>query len=138
MRHPVLVSAFLLAACAASPPRPESSKDDKASEKTSEHTTRKRGEPEVAASPQALLQRHAVRKIQRALGDKGYDTSSNGRLDDRTQAALRGFQRSEKIAATGMPDQLTLQRLKLDPKEILGRHATSDLGELDSEKADKR
>ncbi|MCC6811011.1 MAG: hypothetical protein IT381_26510 [Deltaproteobacteria bacterium] len=35
---------------------------------------------------------------------------------------MRSFQQKEGIAATGMPDQLTLRKLDFDPQEILRKN----------------
>jgi murein L,D-transpeptidase YcbB/YkuD len=82
-------------------------------------TTRRPGAPAVTGSPDALLSKDSVVKVQQALSDKGFSVEKNGVMDSQTTTALRSFQQREGIAATGMPDQLTLRRLDLDPREIL-------------------
>jgi peptidoglycan hydrolase-like protein with peptidoglycan-binding domain len=127
-----LLGGGALVGCAASPPR---TADQTGQPQASKETvTRRPGEPVVAASPQSLLRKDAVRKVQQALDGKGYRTGRSGVLDTTTKEALRRFQKKENIAATGLPDQLTLQRLDLDPKDILGENATSKKGELEVDK----
>lgn len=80
------------------------------------------GRPRVPASPEALLAPGAVKDVQRALADRGFlGAHSAGELDDATSRALRRFQQSEQLAATGFPDRETLQRLGLDPERAYGR-----------------
>jgi hypothetical protein len=67
----------------------------------------------------AVLQKDAVAKIQEALTKHGYPTKASATIDHATQEKLRQFQEKEGLARTGMPDQLTLTKLGLDPKEIL-------------------
>jgi len=139
----IVFFSLAMLSCAASKPdtrSDEASKDQSSTESwvdragTTQHTSRKPGEAKVAASPSALLEKGAAKKVQAALQEKGYPVKKTGVVDARTKSALRHFQRQEKIAATGMPDQLTLQHLDLDPKEILGGYATSKKGELERQK----
>jgi peptidoglycan hydrolase-like protein with peptidoglycan-binding domain len=69
--------------------------------------------------PEALMSKDSVAKVQEALADRGFVVEKTGTLDARTQTALRSFQRREGMTATGMPDQMTLRRLNLDPNTIL-------------------
>ncbi len=72
----------------------------------------------VRTTPTAMLDAQSLRRIQSALGQRGYDAGQSGQLDDQTERALRRFQKHEKIAETGLPDYDTLRRLGLDPKAI--------------------
>ena len=67
----------------------------------------------------AVLQKAGLTKLQDALTKHGFSTKPTPTLDHATQANLRSFQEKEGLARTGMPDQLTLTKLGLDPKEIL-------------------
>ena len=74
----------------------------------------------VSMSPAGQLEDGAVKKIQDrlvALDFLGADQAS-GELDGRTSEGLRKFQKSRDLAATGTPDQETVRRLGLDPKQI--------------------
>lgn len=73
----------------------------------------------VEASPQGVLQKGGAQKIQEALATHGFAVKVTDALDGPTQEALRKFQTQQKLAATGMPDQLTLKQLGLDPKSVL-------------------
>ncbi len=105
-------------------------------------------EPQVASerpvrtTPGGMLDPKAMHQLQGALNRHGVSTPASGQLDEETQAALRKFQRREKMAATGMPDFDTLRKLGLDPKAIyLGGTRRADAkvdrktGELKSDEA---
>lgn len=80
------------------------------------------GRPRVPASPEALLAPGTVKELQRALADRGFlGAHRAGELDDPTARALRKFQESRQLAATGFPDRETLQKLGLDPERAYGR-----------------
>lgn len=80
------------------------------------------GRPRIPASPEALLAPGAVKEIQRTLADRGFlGAHRAGELDDPTSRALRKFQESQELAATGFPDRETLQRLGVDPERAYGR-----------------
>jgi peptidoglycan hydrolase-like protein with peptidoglycan-binding domain len=80
------------------------------------------GRPRVPASPEALLAEGAIGRIQRSLAGRGLlGKHVDGELDPPTSAALRKFQQSEGLAATGFPDRETLRRLGIDPEEAYGR-----------------
>jgi peptidoglycan hydrolase-like protein with peptidoglycan-binding domain len=74
------------------------------------------GRPRVPASPQGLLAPGAIGELQRALAERGYLAAHRrGELDEPTTRAVRKFQSDEHLAATGVPDHETLQRLGVDP-----------------------
>jgi peptidoglycan hydrolase-like protein with peptidoglycan-binding domain len=80
------------------------------------------GRPRVPASPEALLAPGAVKELQHTLADRGFlGAHRAGELDDATARALRKFQESQQLAATGFPDRETLQKLGLDPERAYGR-----------------
>src|SRR5689334_17932689 len=91
--------------------------------------TRKPAEAAPAAAPKRssiatskttkqMFKRDGVKKLQEALGARGYSASWSGTLDFPTQRALRKFQESEGIAATGFPDYESVRRLGLEPDEV--------------------
>jgi len=56
-----------------------------------------------------------VRELQRLLTDKGFDTGpANGIIGPKTKQALRDYQTSQGLAATGQPDRETLRSLASD------------------------
>ena len=58
------------------------------------------------------MYRQTMRRVQEALKKrKHYKGTVDGRFGPATQNALEAFQRKQKIAVTGLPDQLTLLRL---------------------------
>ena len=53
-----------------------------------------------------------VRQAQQALNDKGFDAGApSGNVDAKTQAALKKFQQSQGIDASGQLDKTTLAAL---------------------------
>ncbi|HET6439148.1 MAG TPA: peptidoglycan-binding domain-containing protein [Anaeromyxobacter sp.] len=75
----------------------------------------------IPASPEALLGRDDVRKMQEALSSRGLlGAHRNGELDEATQGALRRFQTQQGLAATGMPDRETLRHLGVPVEEAYG------------------
>jgi peptidoglycan hydrolase-like protein with peptidoglycan-binding domain len=75
------------------------------------------GHPPLAASPSELMQPGSQEKIARALKSKGVVDRDDVRGEQLT-AAVRKFQESQGLAATGFPDHETLLRLGIDPKEV--------------------
>lgn len=74
--------------------------------------------PNVAATPQALMQPGGVRSLQRALNAQGYALTVDGRFDNETRQALLSFQRREGLAPTSLPDLATCEALGLDPQQV--------------------
>lgn len=96
-----------------------------------------RGEvPRIPSSPKALLAEGEIGRMQEALERRGYLGKERrpGELDDPTTTALRKFQRDERLADTGFPDRLTLQKLGLDPEKAYGkvRDESKDAGSAGS------
>jgi len=75
------------------------------------------GHPPLAASPSELMQPGSQKKISQALHSKGF-ADRDDLKGEQLSAALRKFQQSEGLAATGFADHETLLRLGLDPKEV--------------------
>ena len=65
-----------------------------------------------------------IRKVQETLNARGYKAGlANGILGDSTRAALRQFQKSERIAVTGRPNPRTLARLGIEDNASTGSTA---------------
>ena len=76
------------------------------------------GHPALSASPGGTFEPGAVREIQRALRDKGYQVPESGRLDEATQREVARYQLSESLPGTGYPDDETVRKLGLDPGKL--------------------
>lgn len=76
------------------------------------------GQPPLSSSPKGILEPGAVRKIQKALEEKGYGIAANGVLEGPTETQLQAFQKKEHLPETGLPDQETLRKLGLNPEDI--------------------
>jgi N-acetylmuramoyl-L-alanine amidase len=59
-----------------------------------------------------------VRRVQRALRQRGFEVPVNGVFDAATQEALLRFQRQAGLAPTSLPDLATLNRLGLDARSL--------------------
>jgi peptidoglycan hydrolase-like protein with peptidoglycan-binding domain len=80
------------------------------------------GRPTVPSAPEGLLAPGAVADIQVALAGRGFlKAHAKGELDTPTSEALRKFQQTQDLAATGFPDRETLEKLGLDPQKLYGR-----------------
>lgn len=85
------------------------------------------GAPPLATSPAGLMKPNAVEKIQEKLAKDGHlQKHDKGKLDQATREALRGFQREHNLPATGLPDDVTVQKLGLGPDELF--RAAKDAG----------
>jgi hypothetical protein len=74
----------------------------------------------LSTSPAGQLKDGAAKDIQDRLVSLGFlgDGNRSGELDGHTEAALRKFQKSRDLAATGVPDTETVRKLGLDPGKI--------------------
>jgi Putative peptidoglycan binding domain len=83
-------------------------------------TMRSENGPPLATSPGGLLEPEAVKELQEKLVSHGQlaEADQSGKLDGPTHKALREFQRANNMPATGMPDDLTIQRLGLKPEQL--------------------
>jgi peptidoglycan hydrolase-like protein with peptidoglycan-binding domain len=52
-----------------------------------------------------------IRKAQDALKARGLNPGTDGKLDERTQQALRDFQKQNNLPATGVLDEKTADKL---------------------------
>jgi hypothetical protein len=88
----------------------------------SDTVTRERTRPEIpiASTPEGLLKPGAEKKIQEKLADQGllHEERPSGALDAPTREALRRFQRTSGLPATGFPDDATVRKLGLDPQGL--------------------
>ena len=75
------------------------------------------GHPPLAASPSELMEPGSQQKIARALKAKGVVERDDIR-GEQLSAAVRRFQQSQGLAATGFADHETLLRLGIEPKEV--------------------
>jgi hypothetical protein len=84
------------------------------------HSAERDGAPPLATSPAALLEPRALRTVQEKLSSRGElsKDDESGKFDEPTRRALRSFQRKNGLPATGMPDDVTVQKLGLDPGQI--------------------
>jgi peptidoglycan hydrolase-like protein with peptidoglycan-binding domain len=55
-----------------------------------------------------------IKKAQDALQTKGHNPGSDGRMDAKTQQALREFQKNNDLPATGVLDEKTAAKLGVD------------------------
>jgi peptidoglycan hydrolase-like protein with peptidoglycan-binding domain len=85
------------------------------------------GHPDLAGSPSQLMAPGSADAIAAALRKRGLlapdDNSSKG-----MEQALRTFQNSQGLAATGFPDHETLRKLGIDPKKVDQTAALPDAG----------
>lgn len=70
------------------------------------------GEVEAQDKDFQPLNRSQVQEMQKILAEKGFDPGdADGYIGTETQEAIREFQRSEGLAATGNPNEQTLRAL---------------------------
>jgi len=61
-----------------------------------------------------------VRKAQSALKANGLNPGEDGRMDAKTQQALRDFQKANNLPATGVLDDKTADKLGINKSSDLG------------------
>ena len=67
------------------------------------------------------LEQKQVQKLQKKLNEEGFNSGPvDGIIGPKTRNALQEFQREEGIAATGQPDQETLEALDIEQEEFFG------------------
>jgi len=76
------------------------------------------GHPAVTATPGSVFEPGAVRKIQNALRERGFRAPETGALDQATRGQISLFQKLRSLPDTGFPDDLTIERLGLDPSKL--------------------
>lgn len=85
------------------------------------------GHPDLAATPGQLMAPGSSDAIAQALRKRGFltvDTPSSKDLEK----ALRAFQDSQGLAATGFPDHETLHKLGIDPRAVDKTAVSPDAG----------
>ena len=90
------------------------------------------GHPTLASSPAQLMAPGSADVIAEALRKRGLlsgDASSTA-----LEEALRSFQKSQGLAATGFPDHETLRKLGIDPHSVDSTAQKSDAGQVDAAK----
>lgn len=80
------------------------------------------GKP-LAKTWDGLLVEGGTRQLQEALATRGfYDAPADGAFGPRSQEALRTFQESQRLPATGIPDHATARALGLDPDALFRKN----------------
>jgi Putative peptidoglycan binding domain len=74
-------------------------------------TIPERVQPPSAGDQNMTVTSNDIKKAQDALKAKGLSPGTDGKLDAKTQAALRDFQKSNDLPATGVLDEKTAQKL---------------------------
>jgi hypothetical protein len=67
----------------------------------------------VGTTPESIVKNDGMKRIQKELG-----VSQSGELDEKTRNALEKFQRKHELAATGLPDLETVEKLGLDTNDV--------------------
>lgn len=106
-------------------------------------TSRRQGAMATPPSGARLgLNQDQVRSVQQTLADRGYDPGRvDGRWGQRTQTALRNFQRDQNIQASGRPDQRTLAALGVEggaPATQTGQLPEDNPSSVDQQQRDLR
>ena len=80
-----------------------------------------------------------IQKAQDALRAKGLNPGTDGKMDAKTQQALRDFQKSNNLPATGVLDDRTAEKLgvKNDMNSAAERSRTSTKQDNSVPKSDK-
>ncbi|MDR2956810.1 MAG: peptidoglycan-binding protein [Coriobacteriales bacterium] len=58
------------------------------------------------------MDNQAIRELQTALSALGFDCLINGELDQATRLAIEDFQRNERLAVSGEPDDETIAAIE--------------------------
>jgi serine/threonine-protein kinase len=61
---------------------------------------------------QLIVQQQLINNIQQELRKQGYQIAQTGKLDERTQHAIKSFEKDQQLLITGKADQLILKKLK--------------------------
>jgi hypothetical protein len=85
------------------------------------------GHPDLAASPAQLMAPGSSDAIADALRKRGFLTSDAPKSAD-LEKALRAFQTSQGLAATGFPDHETLRKLGINPRAVDKTSVSPDAG----------
>jgi peptidoglycan hydrolase-like protein with peptidoglycan-binding domain len=74
-------------------------------------TIPERIQPPAAGHQGMAVTAEHIKKAQDALQAKGHNPGSDGRMDAKTQQALREFQKNNDLPATGVLDEKTAAKL---------------------------
>jgi hypothetical protein len=85
------------------------------------------GHPDLANSPSQLMAPGSSDAIAQALRKRGLLAADDTSSQD-MEKALRTFQQSQGLAATGFPDHETLRKLGIDPKKVDQTIGSADAG----------
>ena len=67
------------------------------------------------------LEQKQVQELQKRLNEEGFNSGPvDGIIGPKTRSALQEFQREEGLAASGQPDQETLEALDIEHEEFFG------------------
>ena len=132
MRHVLVLAVALLPAVACrhaetvAPPNAPSTSDTPARLPSPGAVTPETapGHPSLAASPAQLMAPGSADAIAHALRKRGFLADGSSSSKD-VEKALRGFQESQGLAATGFPDHETLRKLGINPSTV---DKTADAG----------
>jgi len=73
------------------------------------------------------LSRDEIRSLQQALNDRGHNIAVDGVWGQNTRNALREFQQSQGMDATGRPDQRTMAALNIDTGQRTGAGSSGNI-----------
>ena len=68
-------------------------------------------QPRSGEDPNMVVSSDQIKKAQQALKAKGLNPGTDGKMDARTQQALRDFQKVNDLPATGVLDEKTAEKL---------------------------
>lgn len=68
-------------------------------------------QPRTGADQNMVVSSDQIKKAQQALKAKGLNPGTDGKMDARTQQALRDFQKVNNLPATGVLDEKTAEKL---------------------------
>jgi hypothetical protein len=67
------------------------------------------------------IEKKQVQELQKKLNEEGFNAGPvDGIIGPKTRSALQEFQREEGLAASGQPDQETLEALDIEQEEFFG------------------
>ena len=109
---------------------------DRTQDNAKSGTASRPGSPEgMGNTNRGMMGRQDVKGVQEALRDKGFDPGpTDGVMGSQTRAALRSFQQSKNLRATGQLDADTAEQLGVRQ----GSGAMNKSGTMDRSSADKR
>lgn len=84
-------------------------------------------QPRAADSDKMVVSTEHIKKAQEALKAKGLNPGTDGKLDDKTQQALRDFQKVNNLPATGVLDAQTAAKLGINLDSGKTSGSSSDL-----------